>query len=62
MRHRSIPRLPISASCICRARPHGGLQLAVPQPVTTLGPVPENGRIQRRDVLGGLIHEYQLAA
>jgi hypothetical protein len=45
-----------------RARPHRGLQLAVPEPATTTQPVFENGRIERRDLLGGLIHEYQLAA
>jgi transposase InsO family protein len=45
------------------ARPHRGLNLAVPQPVPamapTAGPVQH---IERVDVLGGLIHEYQHAA
>ena len=45
-----------------RARPHRGLQLAVPEPVTAIEPVSQSGRIERRDLLGGLIHEYQLAA
>ena len=41
------------------ARPHRGLQLAQPVPrrTTTIG-----GTIIRRDVLGGIIHEYELAA
>ena len=42
-----------------RARPHRGLQLAPPQP--PLGPT-VTGTIRRRDILGGLIHEYELAA
>ena len=42
-----------------RARPHRGLELSPPRPVA----VPERtGAIGRRDVLGGLIHEYELAA
>ena len=42
-----------------RARPHHGLELAVPAPgppATSIGP------IQRQHVLGGLIHEYRRAA
>ena len=42
-----------------RARPHRGLQLAPPQP--PLEPT-VTGTIRRRDILGGLIHEYELAA
>ena len=34
-----------------RARPHRGLQLAVPEPVTATQPVRESGRIERRDLL-----------
>jgi transposase InsO family protein len=45
-----------------RARPHRGLQLAVPEPTTAAGMMSQNGRIERRDLLGGLIHEYQHAA
>jgi putative transposase len=45
------------------ARPHRGLNLAVPQPVPAptamAGPAQH---IERLDVLGGLIHEYQRAA
>ena len=42
-----------------RARPHRGLQLEqpVPRSTTTVG-----GKIVRRDILGGVIHEYELAA
>ena len=43
-------------------RPHRGLQLLAPQfalPVAEVGVVPD---ISRRDLLGGLIHEYQSAA
>jgi len=41
------------------ARPHRGLQLAppVPRSISTLG-----RNLTRRDVFGGLIHEYELAA
>jgi hypothetical protein len=44
-------------------RPHRGLELKAPEPGP--GPVrsPADGvRIKRRDVLGGLIHEYDVAA
>jgi transposase InsO family protein len=42
------------------ARPHRGLQLAqpVPHPVTA----PEGGPIARRDILGGIVHEYERTA
>src|SRR5450830_230417 len=43
-------------------RPHRGLQLVAPE---SAAPVPEVDRvpdIQRRDLLGGLIHEYESAA
>jgi hypothetical protein len=42
-----------------RARPHRGLQLAVPEPRSAQG---EGGTVRRHDVLGGIIHEYQRAA
>jgi hypothetical protein len=45
------------------ARPHRGLHLAVPQPAPA--PAPTTGpaqHIERVDVPGGLIHEYQHAA
>ena len=41
------------------ARPHRGLRLEVPGPTLTPPPV---GRIERHDILGGLIHEYRRAA
>jgi putative transposase len=45
-----------------RKRPHRGLQLLAPDsaaPAAEVGSVPD---IQRRDLLGGLIHEYESAA
>jgi putative transposase len=45
------------------ARPHRGLQLKTPEPPP--GPTPwpaEGARVRTRNVLGGLIHEYELAA
>jgi transposase InsO family protein len=42
-----------------RARPHRGLQLAVPEPCSE----PRyGGAVSRHDVLGGIIHEYERAA
>ena len=44
-------------------RPHRGLRLDVPAPVTTMTPIPPSlSHIARRDVLGGIIHEYHAAA
>jgi putative transposase len=47
-------------------RPHRALQLQAPAPRTTLSTTPEPGgsvtEIRRRDLLGGLIHEYEAAA
>jgi transposase InsO family protein len=37
-------------------RPHRGLQLRSPVPAAA--PLPATGRVARRDLLGGLIHEY----
>jgi hypothetical protein len=43
-----------------QARPHRGLRLAqpIPHPVTAS----RGGVITRRDVLGGIVHEYERAA
>jgi hypothetical protein len=45
-------------------RPHRGLAHATPVPSeraeTRSGP--NDGRLRRRDILGGLIHEYECAA
>jgi putative transposase len=47
-----------------RARPHRGigLDVPVPAPVETVTVLPCGGRVERVDVLGGLIHEYRRAA
>ncbi|MHB1776826.1 MAG: integrase core domain-containing protein [Acidimicrobiales bacterium] len=42
-----------------RARPHRGLDLDTPQPISAAD---RTGVLRRRDVLGGLIHEYEIAA
>jgi transposase InsO family protein len=42
-----------------QARPHRGLHLAVPEPCSGPG---HGGTVRRRDVLGGIIHEYERAA
>lgn len=42
-----------------RAPPHRGLDLEPPQTATAGEPA---GSVRRRDVLGGIIHEYDLAA
>ncbi|MGH2660308.1 MAG: integrase core domain-containing protein [Actinomycetota bacterium] len=44
-------------------RPHRGLDLRTPDPRSyPADEPPDRLRVQRRDVLGGLIHEYELAA
>jgi transposase InsO family protein len=45
-------------------RPHRGINLDVPMPAptATVTALPAAGRIERVDVLGGLIHEYRRAA
>jgi putative transposase len=42
-------------------RPHRGLALQPPDPASAANP-PPTGKIERRDRLGGLIHEYHRAA
>jgi len=44
-----------------RERPHRGLALQPPERVNAADP-PTAGKIERRDRLGGLIHEYYRAA
>jgi putative transposase len=39
-------------------RPHRGLDLGVPVPSETTADTPPSFHVKRRDVLGGLIHEY----
>jgi transposase InsO family protein len=42
-----------------RARPHRGVHLAVPAPWVGPG---HGGTVRRKDLLGGIIHEYERAA
>jgi putative transposase len=45
------------------ARPHRGLDMNTPEPQPDSLPRPAlGGRVRRHDLLGGLIHEYELAA
>jgi len=44
-------------------RPHRGLDLKTPEPLQDPLPRPVlDGRVRRHDLLGGLIHEYELGA
>lgn len=43
-------------------RPHRGLDLRTPVPRPDPAPLAYGAHVRRRDVLGGLIHEYELAA
>jgi putative transposase len=45
-----------------RERPHRGLALHPPQPLARAPALPQEGNVQRRDRLGGLLHEYYRAA
>ena len=45
-----------------RARPHRGLDLGVPEPPPKEPSPVHPDNVRRRDVLGGLIHEYEHAA
>jgi putative transposase len=47
-----------------RHRPHRALDLDAPDPPATLSALGQDwlGRARRRDLLGGLIHEYRRAA
>lgn len=45
-------------------RPHRGIELGVPDPITSIGatPTPSLSDIRCRDRLGGLVHEYHSIA
>ena len=43
-------------------RPHRGIALRVPEKQSDIGPVKIVPEIKRRDLLGGLIHEYYSVA
>jgi hypothetical protein len=43
-------------------RPHRGLQLWAPERAAPVAEADSVPHIQRRDLLGGLIHEYKVAA
>jgi putative transposase len=45
-----------------QARPHRGHELKTPEPRRDPAPPAEGVRVRQRDVLGGLIHEYERAA
>ena len=45
-----------------RGRPHRGLGLAVPEPSSNAPTLLHPDDVLRRDLLGGLIHEYEAAA
>jgi hypothetical protein len=53
--------LRIYATHYNRERPHRALAL-VPPEVSSGGDAPVTASIERRDLLGGLIHEYHAAA
>jgi transposase InsO family protein len=45
-----------------QGRPHRSLDLKTPEPQRDPAAPSEGVRVRRRDVLGGFIHEYELAA
>jgi hypothetical protein len=45
-----------------RRRPHRGLELQVPESIRPIEEADGVPHIERRDVLGGLVHEYMRAA
>jgi putative transposase len=45
-----------------RERPHRGVALHPPQPLALAPALRQDGDVQRRDRLGGLVHEYYRAA
>jgi len=41
-----------------RERPHRGLDLVAPEGTKVVSPITIEDSVRRRDLLGGLIHEY----
>lgn len=58
---RAHPRSGASDAPYSRERPHRGLALLPPETAIAAAPPPA-GKIERREQLGGLIHEYYRAA
>jgi putative transposase len=56
--------LPTHVDHYNRQRPHRALALDAPDPIGELVPLPRarSRAVRRRDRLGGLLHEYELAA
>jgi hypothetical protein len=54
--------LPVFTTHYNSHRPHRALALAPPQPMHRTVSEWTSARVQRRDRLGGLIHEYTVAA
>ena len=56
---RHLDRVLLSYVCHCNSqRPHRGIELRVPERQSHVDPVGVVPKIRRRDLLGGLIHEY----
>jgi hypothetical protein len=53
--------MPVYPGAHNKQRPHRGLELKPPEPNDRVPATPPNA-IQRRDLLGGLIHEYHATA
>jgi putative transposase len=60
---RHLDRVLASHACHHNAqRPHRGIELRVPSNPSHIDPVTIVPEIRRRDLLGGLIHEYHTVA
>jgi putative transposase len=60
---RHLDRVLAGYACHYNAeRPHRGIDLRVPERLSHVDPVKVVPEVKRRDVLGGLIHEYHTVA